>query len=450
MELNPEIIGGEIIALDASPSTTELAPISTRKALAYSSGNVGAGIFFALNNFFLPLLLGNLGASVVLSNLLSSTHSFEGSIIQPIVGASSDRTWTRLGRRLPFVAWFMPITVLFLILTPLFSQLHVLLPGLSPTLALVAVSISIFIFSLAFNIAYDPYLALLADITPIKQRGTVNGIFQAVGAIGQVVFLLIALVLVATIGVGSLFLISAVLLALTFLPTLLGIRERKELVGVTTHRRYTLRDYWNGLRSDPQVLLFFASQFFLWFGINTISVTLTRYAKDGLHFSEGIVFLLPLILLLFSALPVWPPGVLSDRVGLKTIFVFGVACMTAAALLAIVIKDFVPLCFVLALAGIGNAAQTATSYPLLTRIVFADQMGLYTGLNSTITSIAVPLTGVISGLLIDQLGFVALFPYVAAMFILSLLPLIPLSIERSKAVQAMRAATPTASVSATE
>ncbi len=449
MEINPEIVGGSIIPVDASPPATELAPLSRRKAFAYSSGNLGAGIFFALNNFFLPTLLANLGASAVLRNLLSSTHSFEGAVIQPIVGAQSDRTWNRLGRRRPFIVWFMPITIVFLVLTPLVPQLHGLIPGFSHTNVLIAVSLSIFIFSLAFNIAYDPYLALLPDITPAKQRGTVNGIFQAVGAIGQVVFLLIALTLVSTIGVGPLFLISAGILLITFLPTLFGIREPRVLVGVTQRHRYTLRDYWEGLRSDPQVLLFFASQFFLWFGINAITVNLTPYAQDGLHFSPALVFLLPLILLLFSALPVWPLGVLSDRWGLKTVFVFGVICMAAASLLAVFIKDLLPLCFVLALAGIGNAAQTATSYPLLTRLVFPDRMGLYTGLNSTVTSIAVPGSAVLAGLLIDHVGYVALFPFVAAMFLISLVPLILLTIEKSQAAQALRQAQPDAATGTT-
>jgi predicted MFS family arabinose efflux permease len=63
-------------------------------------------------------------------------------------------------------------------------------------------------------------------------------------------------------------------------------------------------------------------------------------------------------------------------------------------------------------------------------------MGLY----STVTSIAVPGSAVLAGLLIDQIAYVALFPFVAAMFLLSLVPLVPLTIEKSQAARALRQA----------
>lgn len=440
MELNPEIVGGVIMSTEASSTAAEMPNVKLKTAFAYSSGNLGAGVFFALNNYFLPVLLSNLGASAVLRNLLASSHSFEGAFIQPVVGAWSDRTWLpRLGRRRPFIVWFVPFTILFLVLTPLIPGLQGILPGFNPTLVLVAVSVAIFLFSFTFNIAYDPYQALLPDITPARQRGTINGIFQAIGASGQVVFLLIAIALIATIGVGPLFLISAGVMLIFFIPTLLGVHEPQTLVGATTHARYKLRDYWQGLISDPQILLYFASQFLLWFGINAIAVNLTTYATKGLGFSEGIAFTLPLVLLLTSALPVWPLGILSDRLGLKTVFLFGVICMAGASIGAIFVRDLIPLYVLLTIAGIGNAAQTATSYPLMTRIVFPDTMGLFTGLNTAVTSIAAPASSIIAGLLIDNIGFTAMFPFIATMFVLSLIPLIPLTIEKSKAARALRA-----------
>ncbi|MBV9545385.1 MAG: hypothetical protein JOY61_13525, partial [Chloroflexi bacterium] len=67
--------------------------------LIYAAGSIGTGAFYAFNNFVLPPVLKAFGAPDLLIGLLSSTRSIEGALIQPTVGALSDRIWTPLGRR---------------------------------------------------------------------------------------------------------------------------------------------------------------------------------------------------------------------------------------------------------------------------------------------------------------------------------------------------------------
>lgn len=407
-------------------------------SLLYSSGNLGSGIFYAFNNFILVNYLRALGAPSTIAALLSSQRSFEGAIIQPLVGAWSDRTWNRFGRRRPFIVWFMPISALLVILTPFLPGLSGIggIVGLSPVATrLTFVGIGVFLFSIFFNIVYDPYTALLADIIPERQRGSVNGIFQAAGAVGQVTILITGIIL----GVPPivLFILVALAMVVFFLPTLFGIREPKELPGTAAHHRYTLRDYWQGIRADRQVQLYFLCQAFLWFGINAITVFITPFGMDVLGFDASAVLILPLIILLSSSIFVWPLGILSDRLGLKSVFVLGMICMSVASIASIVVRDHTLIYIVLAVAGLGNAAQTASSYPLLTRLVLPDRMGLYTGLNTTVTSIAAPLSSVIAGTLYDipHIGHLLLFPFVAAMFLGSLIPLALLRPERSIAAR---------------
>src|SRR5579872_4770460 len=102
-------------AVEVVPEPTPI-PLGTQ--LVYSSGNIGSGIFFAFNNFILPAFLDALHMPAIGIGLLSSTRSLEGAVLQPLVGAWSDRTWNRLGRRRPFIVWFVPISVFFLLLTP--------------------------------------------------------------------------------------------------------------------------------------------------------------------------------------------------------------------------------------------------------------------------------------------------------------------------------------------
>jgi Na+/melibiose symporter-like transporter len=439
--------GGGLIAPSLAPAVDEgnLAyepqPLSFGRTLFYASGGFGNGTFVALNNYLQALLLIPLGASPILYGLLGSQRSFEGAILQPLIGAWSDRSRSRFGRRRVFILRFMPLCIFFTILTPFVPQLigaNSVLGIDSRLLPLVLVSISIFLFSVTYNISQDPYSALMADISPQRQRGVVNGIVQSVSFVGQISILLVFVfrglpftVLYPAVGVA---------LLLFYIPTVFGIREPKKLPGANEHKRYGIRDYWNALRSDGQLQLYYAVQFFLWFGINSVVTFITLYAIDVVGLSKQAAVTLPIVLLVAIALGAWPLGALSGRLSLKAVFFLGLLCMAAASLTAIFLKDPLSLYIILAVAGVGYAATQATGYPLLTRLVYPEQMGLYTGLNSTVSSLAAPVSGLVAGALVGSLGYGVLFTIVGSSFALGLIPLLLLRVERSVVVRARAAA----------
>src|ERR687886_22071 len=82
----------------------------------------------------------SIGASDLLIGLLSSTRSIEGALIQPTVGALSDRVSTRFGRRRPFLVVGIPLSAVFFVAGAFVNSLL--------SLALV-----IFLFSIFFNVA---------------------------------------------------------------------------------------------------------------------------------------------------------------------------------------------------------------------------------------------------------------------------------------------------------
>src|SRR5438094_8647772 len=152
--------------------------LSTASMLLYAAGSIGTGAFYAFNNFVLPPILKSFGAPDLLIGLLSSTRSIEGALMPPTVGAFSDRVWTRVGRRRPFLLIGIPLSALFFITGAFVNSL---LP-----LALV-----ICLFSIFFNVAVDPYTALLADITPLEHRGWLSGLSTGMQLASSVAFLLI-------------------------------------------------------------------------------------------------------------------------------------------------------------------------------------------------------------------------------------------------------------------
>src|SRR5213594_2894684 len=198
--------------------------LDKRKTVLYSAASIGTGAFFAFNNFVLPPLLKGFGAPDLLTGLLASTRSIEGVVIQPTVGAISDRIWTPLGRRRPFMAIGIPLSAFFFIVAGFYTH------------TLVGLAIAIFLFSIFFNAAVDPYAALLADITPIHQRGLLSGLSQGIQLIGQVGFL--GLIVVATKGEAAppwTYWGVAVAMVATFAVTVGGIHERREVAARAEH-----------------------------------------------------------------------------------------------------------------------------------------------------------------------------------------------------------------------
>lgn len=439
--------GGGLLAPTVEPAVDEghLAyepkPLPLGKIFVYGSGSVGNGTWVSLNNYLQSILLSSLGASPILIGLLGSQRGFEGAIIQPLVGAWSDRTKTRFGRRRVFILRFMPLCIFFTVITPFIPQFFTgdSILGLDPALlTLILVSASIFLFSVTYNISQDPYSALMADITPQKQRGLVNGIVQSISFVGQIAILLVFIFLHAPFTL--LYPVAGAALFVFYLPTILGIREPKKLPGANEHKHYRVRDYWRALGGDRQLQLYYAVQFFLWFGINSVVVYITLYAIKVVGFSEFAAATLPIILLVAIAATAWPLGALSNKLSLKGVFLLGLFLMAAASITAVFLKDPLALYIILAVAGLGYAATQATGYPMLTRLVFPEQMGLYTGLNTTVSSIAAPLSGVIAGALVETLGYGVLFAIVGTSFTLGLIPLALIRMDRSPVVQARAAA----------
>lgn len=114
-----------------------------------------------------------LGASDSQIPLLWLAAPLTGFIVQPIIGAMSDRTWGPLGRRRPY----------FLVGAILSSLALVAMPNCS-TLWMAAGLL--WILDASINVSMEPFRAFVADKLPEQQRGTgfaMQSFFIGVGAV---------------------------------------------------------------------------------------------------------------------------------------------------------------------------------------------------------------------------------------------------------------------------
>src|SRR5688572_13851134 len=150
-------------------------PLTFKESAIYSSGVFGANVVYAFLNLAAGLYLIRYPEVPTWAvGLLSQERSLAGAVVQPIVGAWSDRTRTPIGRRKPFFIGGVALTAASLLFLAGF-------PPLIPML--IVLSINAFFL----NVAIDPYTALMADLVPTQQRARVGAIQAVFNMLGQVV-----------------------------------------------------------------------------------------------------------------------------------------------------------------------------------------------------------------------------------------------------------------------
>lgn len=432
-------------------------PFGRIPTLAYSIGNFAAGVFYAFNNFGLPIYLSLYTQNAIVIGWLSSTRSFEQAIIQPIVGARSDRTWTRLGRRAPFFLIGMPLSALFVIITanlPRDTTLYPTIPfnflpfPFSVNALLIIVVATVFLFSLLFNIGADPYTALLADVTTPQQRGTVNSIKEIFGFIGQFAILIAAIVLFGQ-HPDWVFYIVAIGLIVGFGIVALGVREPRRLAHYIVEdpaesdrlelaersaaetksasrlpfRAWGnyLRDLWRDQREGMKLL---GVKFFYQLGVNAAVPFLTLFVVNEIGMTgwremfaatpaltplgnlvkdaPGMAFTMAALLLLSTAIFALPCGLLGDRFGKKLVLGAGLLILGVFGLLAAFATSIPQLMVYLIFLGLGNAAQTVLFFPLLSTLIPPERVGEFQGLSATAETGGVAFSVLIAGALINR------------------------------------------------
>lgn len=129
-----------------------------------SVGFLGIQFGFALQNGNASRILGIFGADVEHLSWFWLAAPLTGMIVQPLIGYYSDRTWTSLGRRRPYFLTGAILAATALMFMPNASIFVNLLPPLYVGAGI------LMIMDASFNVAMEPFRALVADLLPSDQR----------------------------------------------------------------------------------------------------------------------------------------------------------------------------------------------------------------------------------------------------------------------------------------
>ncbi|PUA28493.1 MAG: MFS transporter [Cellvibrio sp. 79] len=162
-----------------------------------SFGFLGVQLGFALQNANVSRVLSDLGADLHSLSLFWLAAPIMGLLVQPIVGAASDRTWNRVGRRRPFIlggAIAAAVGMLLMPNAPLFVS--IMAPMLFGGLMLA-------LMDGAFNVTMQPFRALVADMVPNEQRTLGYSIQALLINIGAVIGSILPFLLTNVIGLDN-------------------------------------------------------------------------------------------------------------------------------------------------------------------------------------------------------------------------------------------------------
>jgi maltose/moltooligosaccharide transporter len=146
-----------------------------------STGFLGIQFGFALQNGNASRILRSYGADVEHLPMFWIVAPLVGMIVQPIIGHYSDKTWNRLGRRKPYFLVGAILSSIALIFLPNSGHFTNLLPALWIGAGIVM------IMDASFNVAMEPFRALVADNLPVDQSTTgfsIQTFLIGLGAVG--------------------------------------------------------------------------------------------------------------------------------------------------------------------------------------------------------------------------------------------------------------------------
>lgn len=405
-----------------------------------SFGFLGIQMGFALQSANVSRILSNLGADLHALPLFWLAAPVMGLIVQPIVGAASDKTWNRFGRRGPYILGGALVATLSMWLMPNASLVVSLIP------ALVFGALMFALMDGSFNITMQPFRALVADMVSEDQRTLGYSVQSFLINTGAVIGSILPYVLTNMLGVANeapegqvpasviwSFYLGGAILLISVLWTVFRTKEyepktyceqngldhdtwindKNEKKSLTEN----ISDFFGLMKNMPKTMMQLAIvQFFSWFAlyimwVYTTSAVAQHVWGTTIHDTSssayqeagnwvGIMFgAYSLFAAIFSILMTR----IAKAIGRKTTYMVSLLLGGIGYISMFYITTPNALIFSMIGIGIAWAAILAMPYSILSESLPADKMGVYMGIfNFTIAGPQI-ISGLIGGVILTSL-----------------------------------------------
>jgi len=355
----------------------------------------------------------------------------------PFFGTLSDRTETKMGKRMPYILGGTLAAVILLNILPLIDNSYYAAASTGKMIAFIVV---LGLLLISMGTYRSPAVALMPDVTPKPLRSRANAIINLMGAVGGIIYLAVAAVMYPNskvlgldhVNYQPLFIVVAIIMAVSIIVMKLTINEPK----LTAENQALEAEHpeWNLAEDDgsgnevlpaevKRSLGFLLASIALWFiGYNGITTWFTTYVDKVMGQGLGGASTCLLIATGGAIISYIPIGSLAHKIGRKKTIMIGVillaACFLAGYFLTTAFSSINAIMFaVFALVGFAWAAINVNSLPMVVEMCRGSDIGKFTGYYYTASMAAQVVTPVLAGFLIRNISYKVLFPY-AALFVL--------------------------------
>lgn len=400
-----------------------------------SFGFLGIQMGFALQNANASRILQIFGADVHELSWFWIIAPLMGLIVQPIIGHYSDKTWGKFGRRKPFFLVGAILASVGLILMPQANIFISVLPALWVGAGM------LMIMDASFNIAMEPFRALVGDNLRTDQRTAGFSIQTALIGFGAVIGSALPYVLTKWFGVsnstvpgsvplnltlsfvlGAVVLIGSILVTLfttkEYSPDELALFEDPQSEKIEIEEKSKLTDIFKDFAKMPTTMRQLSwVQFFSWFGLFGMWVFSTpaiahhiyglplddnssqsyQDAGDWVGILFGVYNLVSAIIALFF-LPM-----IAKKIGRKSTHALSLVIGGIGLISIYFMPDENWVILSMVLIGVAWASILAMPYAILAGSIAPKKMGVYMGIFNFFIVIPQIINAIIGGPIVKYL-----------------------------------------------
>lgn len=314
--------------------------------------------------------------------------------VQPWVGAKSDQTWNRFGRRKPWILVGAPIALLGFVSIPVAQSV-------------LAMAVFILITNVGMSLFRSPTVAWLGDLFEPNDRSKANGVINLMGGVGGLLAYFGGGILFNSFGRVAPFIGGAIAMAFALIVVLIFIKEPAKIETRDNREAGSVLDSLRVVFNSPDKSgLYVLFGILFWFmAFNALETGLSSFAVFTLGMQAGTasiyIGLVTITFILFAV----PAGLFGTRFGRGPVIrvgLIGLIILTLAGFF--LIQNVISFAVILILTGSFWAMVNVNSLPLVYDHGDERRIGAFTGLYYLSSQFAAVLGPTLGGILVDVLS----------------------------------------------
>lgn len=375
-------------------------------------GFFGISILWPIFNQWVPLILqvGNpefeskvtnfvgFGLGPAMAMFIMTWDNIVNIFVQPWVGARSDNTWNRFGRRKPWVLLGLPIALVGFISIPMAQSV-------------LAVAVFILVTNFGMALFRSPVVSWLGDLFKPGERSKANGVINLMGGAAGVLSYVLGGMIFNNFGRSGPFIAGAIAMTVALGVVLAFVKEPKEKATIEDRSSENIKGLLPNLKAvfankDKSALFILLAIFFWFTGFNAIETGLSSFAVFSLKIAPGTASIVASVANLSFLAFCIPSGFIGTKIGRRKTIIWGLLGLIPIFLVSFFLaKGLIPFIIILVFVGFFWSWVNVNSLPLVYDHGGEGRIGAFTGLYYFFSQTAAVVGPVLGGFIVEKMSY---------------------------------------------